>query len=146
MPVAAQITQFFPALYGFNLGTAQAIAVNVDGTVTAAVGAIQGVTSHPANPGDTILLYASGLGALDQPPPPDGINSIDKLRRTLNQLTATIGGATAKVDFAGLSPQFTGVYQVNLVIPAGLTASDAMPVLISMGGVKSPDALTVAVQ
>ena len=54
----------------------------------------------------------------------------------------TIGGVKAKVDFAGLSPQFTGVYQVNVFIPAGVTPGPAVPVQLAIGGIDSFNAVT----
>ena len=144
-PVVAQVTPYSPAVYAFG-GTMLAIAVNADGTVTAPAGAIPGVTSHPAAAGDAILFYASGLGPLDRQPPPDGVNSIDALRRTSSQLTVLVGGVSARVDFSGLSPQFAGVYQVNIAAPAGLSASSAVPVQLMIGGATSPDPLNIAMR
>jgi uncharacterized protein (TIGR03437 family) len=144
-PVAAQVSAFSPALYGFNLGTAQAIAVNTDGTIAAPVGSIDGVTCHPAAVGDAIVFYASGLGPVDQPPK-NGANSLDMLRSTKTPLQMQIGGMSAQVLFAGLSPQFTGVYQVNAQASAGTTSGGAVPVQLVMGGVTSADTLTIALQ
>jgi len=143
-PVAAQVATFSPALYGFG-GTTLAIAVNADGTVTAPAGAIPGVTSHPAVAGDSIFFYASGLGPLDQSPPADGVNSLDATRRTSNPLTVLVGGVPARVDFSGLSPQFSGVYQVNVTLPPA-TAGDAVPLRLTIGGANSPDVLNIAMR
>jgi uncharacterized protein (TIGR03437 family) len=95
--------------------------------------------------GDTIIFYASGLGPVGTPPA-DGHNSTDALRPTSSTLSALIGGAPAQVVFSGLSPQFTGVYQVNLTIPANVTTGDAVPVQLMIGGVTSADSLTIALQ
>jgi uncharacterized protein (TIGR03437 family) len=51
-------------------------------------------------------------------------------------LQVTIGGQTAAVQFAGLTPGLVGLYQVNVVIPAGVTGS-AVPVAIVQNGVSS---------
>jgi uncharacterized protein (TIGR03437 family) len=144
-PAAAQVSQFAPALYGFNLGTPQAIAVNSDGSVTAPAGSISGVTCHPAMSGDTVLLYAAGLGPVANPPA-DGSNAADALRPTTSPLTAMLSGAPAMVSFAGLSPQFTGVYQVNMVVPPNVTTGGAVPVQLMIGGTMSADTLTIALQ
>jgi uncharacterized protein (TIGR03437 family) len=127
-PYTATIAAFSPTVYDFNPLT-QAIAVNSDGsiTATAATGADLRIAAHPAKAGDTIFFYASGLGNLDKAPPPDGVNSIDTLRKTANELTVKLGGVPVKVDFAGLSPQFTGVYQVNIQIPGGFGSTTRFP-------------------
>jgi uncharacterized protein (TIGR03437 family) len=50
-----------------------------------------------------------------------------------------------KVDFAGLSPQFTGVYQVNIRIPGGFGVNNAIPMQLTIGGVDSVDPAILAV-
>jgi uncharacterized protein (TIGR03437 family) len=141
-PVAAQVTTYSPNIYFFNQGAAPpralAIAVNSDGTITHPAGAIPGVGSHPARAGDSIFFYASGLGPLDQPPPADGFNSIDRLRNTNTPLTVLVGGVNANVQFAGLAPEFAGVYQVNIEIPGGVTG-DAVPLRLMIGGASTRD-------
>jgi uncharacterized protein (TIGR03437 family) len=144
-PVAVTVGSYSPALYGFGVG-AQAISINLDGTFTAPPGLIPGAASHPASAGDTLVFYASGLGAVDQPPPPDGAPSSDATRRTSAPLTVMMGGVPAVVNFAGLSPQFSGVYQVNVVVPAGVSSGSAVPVQLQIGGVTSADTLTIALQ
>ena len=47
-------------------------------------------------------------------------------------VTATIGGQKATVLFAGMTPQLVGLGQVNLTVPAGLTAG-SYPLVISVG-------------
>jgi uncharacterized protein (TIGR03437 family) len=57
-----------------------------------------------------------------------------------------MGGMPGVVNFAGLSPQFSGVYQVNVVVPPGLAPGSAVPVQLQIGGVTSVDTLTIALQ
>src|SRR5207237_7063949 len=91
-PMAVQVNQFAPALFGFNLGTLQAIATNGDGSLAAPTGSIPGITSHPATAGDTLTFFATGLGPVD-PAPVDGANSTDMTRPTTNTPAVLIGGA-----------------------------------------------------
>jgi uncharacterized protein (TIGR03437 family) len=135
---------FSPAIYAFQ-GTPQAIAVNSDGSVTAPPGAFAGVTSHPAAAGDEIFFYASGLGPVNPPAPPDGSPSLDATRQTVNPLTVIVGGMPAHVAFSGLAPQFSGIYQVNIIVPNGITGA-AVPMQLMIAGATSPDMLTIAVQ
>ena len=95
--------------------------------------------------GDTLVFYASGLGPVDQTPT-DGANSLDALRQTTTMPTVLIGNVPSQIAFSGLSPQFVGVYQVNLVVPVGPGAGDAVPTQVQIGGATSADSLTIALQ
>jgi uncharacterized protein (TIGR03437 family) len=57
----------------------------------------------------------------------------------------TVGGVQASVVFAGMTPQFVGVYQVNIVIAAGTPTGNSVPLQISMNGVTSRADVTIAV-
>jgi adhesin/invasin len=49
-------------------------------------------------------------------------------------VTVTIGGKAAQVTFSGLTPGYAGLYQVNAVVPSGITTGDAVPVVLSVAG------------
>src|SRR2546428_46264 len=79
--------------------------------------------------GDVISVYCTGLGPVN-PAVAEGIPaSSTVLSRTVTPVTATVGGQTATVNFAGLAPTFTGLYQVNVVIPNGVAPGDNVPVV-----------------
>jgi uncharacterized protein (TIGR03437 family) len=145
-PMAVQVNQFAPALFSLNLGTQQAIATNADGTIVGPAGSLPGVSSHPAAAGDTITLFATGLGPVDPamadgtPAPGDGSGL------TTNPVSVLIGGTQGTVNSAGLSPQFVGVYQLSVVVPAGVTPGGAIAVQAQVGGVTSADPVTIALQ
>lgn len=139
-PTPVTIGPFSPGIFASgNL----AVAVNLDGTLAWAANTIPGVTTHPAKPGDTIILYATGLGAVT-PTVADGAASLDALRFTLTQPVVLIGGLPAQVQFSGLSPQFVGVNQLNVVIP-NVPAGSNVPIQIQMGNITSPNTITLAV-
>jgi adhesin/invasin len=75
----------------------------------------------PANPvrsGETIIIFGTGLGAVD-PPVPDGEAAPSSpLSQTRTLPVVTIGGQNATIAFSGLAPGFAGLYQVNVVVPA----------------------------
>jgi uncharacterized protein (TIGR03437 family) len=64
-------------------------------------------------------------------------------------VTATIGGKSAPVVFAGAAPDFvTGLVQFNIQVPAGVSGP-ALPIVITINGstvVQSQSGATVAVQ
>ena len=68
-----------------------------------------------------------------------------QFHQTATMPQVTVGGVPAQVVFAGMTPQFVGVYQVNIVIAAGTPTGNAIPLRISMNGVTSRDDVTIAV-
>jgi uncharacterized protein (TIGR03437 family) len=60
-------------------------------------------------------------------------------------VSVTIGAQSAAVSFAGLAPGLAGVYQVNALVPAGVTPGDEVPVVITQGGAQS-NTVTIAVR
>jgi uncharacterized protein (TIGR03437 family) len=94
--------------------------------------------SAPARAGDVLLIYCAGLG-ITNPPGVDGAASPGA--PTANTLTATIGGQSATVQYAGQVATLAGLYQVNLVMPAGIASGKAVPVLLTIGGQTSPAAI-----
>jgi uncharacterized protein (TIGR03437 family) len=63
----------------------------------------------------------------------------------LDAVTLTIGGVNVPVTFAGLTPGFTGLYQVNATVPAGIAASAHAPVILSQGG-RASNTVTIPIQ
>jgi adhesin/invasin len=55
----------------------------------------------------------------------------------------TVGGITAALQYAGVSPGFVGLYQVNVVIPANVTPGAAVPVVMTQNGIGSNTATIV---
>jgi uncharacterized protein (TIGR03437 family) len=66
-----------------------------------------------------------------------------------NQLTASLqilfGTASAELPYFGLAPNFVGLYQFNVVVPAVAT-SDLVPLTFNLGGVVGTQTLFTAVQ
>jgi uncharacterized protein (TIGR03437 family) len=77
--------------------------------------------AHPAQPGETIAAYVTGLGDVF-PSVSDGSPGVSSA--TSNTITAFVSGTAATVGYAGLAPTLVGLYQVNVTIPTGLTAGD----------------------
>jgi uncharacterized protein (TIGR03437 family) len=88
----------------------------------------------PASPGETLVIYMTGLGSVDgkldagQPAPSS------PLLRVLAPVDVQIGDtASATPSFAGLTPGFYGLYQVNVVVPQNLPPK-VYPVRVSVKG------------
>jgi uncharacterized protein (TIGR03437 family) len=62
-------------------------------------------------------------------------------------VTVTIGGVDAPVQYAGAVPgTIAGLTQINVKVPAGLTPSLALPVIVKIGDFASTNGVTVAVK
>jgi uncharacterized protein (TIGR03437 family) len=137
-PVTVGVADAAPAVFTLNAsGTGQAAAINnQDGSING--------SSHPANAGAYVSLYATGFGQTN-PPGQDGAPSVVPLPLAVPTPTVTIGGKTANVNYAGGAPNIVqGVMQVNAQVPAGLTAGDA-PVVILVNKTATQNGVTVAV-
>ena len=92
--------------------------------------------SNPARPGDTVTIYGTGFGATNPVVASGSVSPATPVPVTAS-VTATVGGKSAVVVFAGLAPgQTAGENLINLTIPDGLGAGN-LPVVVTVGGVPS---------
>ena len=89
------------------------------------------------------MAYLTGAGAVTPTVADGAAASSSSLSKVTSTVTATIGSQAAQVPFAGLAPGFVGLWQVNVVVPAGLTQGD-YPLVVSVGG-QSSNAANVSV-
>ncbi len=99
--------------------------------------------ANPAARGEEVVLYATGLGRV-MPSAATG-QGASGLSPTTNPVTVTIGGRTVTPDYAGLTPGFVGLYQVNFHIPADLAVTGDVPVTVAAASVVS-NTVTIAIQ
>jgi uncharacterized protein (TIGR03437 family) len=136
-----------PGLFTFaSTGTGQAAALNQDGTVNSA--------NNPLTRGSVIQLFGTGQGPVANPPA-DGTPST-ALNPTALPIQVQIGGITidpGNVLYSGLAPGLVAVWQINVLIPAEVTAGPAIPVIISVNSVPTletssatPTRITIALQ
>ena len=146
-PQTVPLGPFSPGIFSTNnQGTGQG-AIQIANTLifAAPAGSISGAQTRPANRGEFLTIYATGLGAVTTPPATGMAASGDPLSTTTTMPQVTIGGIPANISFAGRSPGFVGLDQVNAQVPAGAPAGNAIPVALSIGGVSS-NTVTIAVQ
>lgn len=136
-----------PGIFTIPPGGGWAVAVNnSDSSVAAPAGAINGLTTHPAKAGDVLIVYATGLGAVDTAVANGGIPDAGKIVNTTVMPTALIGGVPAQVLFSGLAPQFPGVNQLNIQVPAGVPSGSQPLQLQINGGPLTPSNAMIAIQ
>jgi uncharacterized protein (TIGR03437 family) len=89
--------------------------------------------SRPAQAGDILSVFATGLGPTNPPQPPSGqAAGVGTLYQTSSPVTVTVASRNAEVLFSGLAPTFVGLYQINIRVPAGL-GSGPQPLTVSVG-------------
>jgi len=101
--------------------------------------------NNPAKAGDVVVVYCTGLGATN-PAMRSGEAALPSpLAKATTPVQVTIGGQPAVVHYAGLTPGFVGLYQVNVQVPSGVTPGSSVPLVISQDGVPS-NTVTLAVR
>jgi len=126
------------------------IVVNQDGSFPIPVTA--GIFSHPAKPGDILVIYATGLGQTTPPvtsgaaaptSPLAGAPSVTHVQFGASNLF--VQPATSNVQFAGLTPGFVGLYQINVAVPPDTPLGDQVTITLAGSGPASRSA-AIAVQ
>lgn len=106
-------------------------------------GAVPSVPSKAARAGSTIILYGVGFGTTVPSIPAGQIVS------QTNQVSSTFqiffGGTQAQVIYTGLAPNYTGLYQFNVVVPVA-PANPLTPVTFTLGGIPGTQTLYTAVK
>jgi uncharacterized protein (TIGR03437 family) len=90
--------------------------------------------TNPVHPGDSIVIWATGLGrttpSIDSGMPAPS----DPLPYAVIQPTVLIGGVALDIQYAGLVPGSVGLYQINATVPRSVPLGLSMPLLVTQGG------------
>ena len=120
------IESIIPTLFALANNAAAAIHVGSGQVVS---------TSQPAIGGEYVSLYATGLGPTT-------------IQNGLSVATTTpsvfIDGIAARVTYAGRSPQYAGLDQINIQIPAGTRRQTSVPVVIVSGN-RTSNSVSIAI-
>lgn len=119
---AMTVTAAAPSI--FQYGSNHAVAQNADGSLNS--------TSAPAAAGSVITVYLTGQGTVSNPVADGAAAPTTAVSTASATATATIGPLNAPVQFLGLTPEFAGLGQANIQVPA-LPTGD-YPLVITAGG------------
>jgi uncharacterized protein (TIGR03437 family) len=101
-------------------------------------------SSHPAAPGEYLIMYLVGLGATNPSVLSGYATPASPLHPVTLQPTVSVGSELATVTYAGLSPLFVGLYQINFQVPAGSAAGDLEVDVRQNGMAANPTLLPVS--
>lgn len=80
---------------------------------------------HPAQPGETLLVYATGLG-----PATGAVQDW----RTLVQPEVTLGGVEARLEAARAVHRLGGLYEIRLTVPSEIRPGTTVPLVLKTSG------------
>ena len=129
-----------PALFPVPTASGYTIATSADGK-TLLTG------DSPAHPGDTVVIYLTGLGKTAPNPASGEIPFYAGVIVQLSDLKVSLDGNAVDpvlVKYAGLTPGSAGLYQINLLIPAN--AGTDPEIRVAVAGQSSPVGLKLAVR
>ena len=127
----------------FKIGGVQyAVAILSDGAYALPAGAIAGVNSRPAKPGDVLVLYGVGFGPVTPNIPAGQV--VQQSNSLPPSFQMSLGGTNATLAYDGLAPNFTGLYQFNLTVPA-ISPNNAAPLTFTLNGAAGTQTLAIAV-
>lgn len=135
--VPVQIAASSPAF--FQLDQQNAIATRADGSVI--------TPDNPAHAGDYVVLYATGLGQTNPPMAVGEVPAKAAQIKQLGDLKVSLGGVaidSSQIMYAGVSPGFGGLYQINLKLPD--TLNENPEIRVGMADQTSPAGLRLPIR
>ena len=131
------VTQMGPGLFSLD-GSGQGQGAILAANTGLVAGPLHGSQEGPAERGQRILIYCTGLGAVNGDPPQDGeATPLSPSLTTTATPKVTIGGVAAPLNFSGLAPTLVGIYVVDVQVPETVGPGDDVPVMLTIGGLTS---------
>jgi uncharacterized protein (TIGR03437 family) len=143
-PLPVNVAAAAPSLFSIDASGRGQGAILIAGPEVLAAPDGKFSSSRPARHGELIEIYCTGLGPVSRlqgdgtPKPPTTPPAITQTP------VVTVGGVPAMVTFSGLAPGGVGLYQVNVQVPDGAPAGNAVPLIVTIGGASS-NTVTLAV-
>ncbi|HUB83137.1 MAG TPA: hypothetical protein VMB03_30260 [Bryobacteraceae bacterium] len=135
-PVTVTLVAGAPALFSTTAGFA--IATHLDGSPL--------TDASPGQAGEFVVVYATGLGVTSPNPAPGEIPTEAAEIQLFGSLNVSLNGAALPallVSYAGVTPGYAGLYQLNIRLPQGVPADPVIQVSV---GTQSSGSLKLAAQ
>ncbi|HTC89345.1 MAG TPA: putative Ig domain-containing protein [Bryobacteraceae bacterium] len=97
-------------------------------------------SANPAKAGEYLVMYLVGMGPTNPSVPSGAATPNSPLSPVVNQPTVTVASQPATVAFAGLTPAFVGLYQINFQVPTGASSGE-LEVDVTQNGVAANQTL-----
>jgi len=96
--------------------------------------------ANPARLGHDLVIYSNGLGRVETEV---ATGSASPAAQALLPVTVTVGGVPVPVAYAGLTPGYVGLYQVNVNLTGSVPTGDNIPVVLKQNGIESNPILPI---
>jgi uncharacterized protein (TIGR03437 family) len=101
-------------------------------------------SASPAKPGEYLVMYLVGMGATDPSVASGQATPNSPLSNVVAEPTVTVGGQSSTVAFAGLTPGFVGLYQINFQVPSSASSGELQVIVTQNGVAANPTLLPVS--
>jgi uncharacterized protein (TIGR03437 family) len=112
-----------PAL--FEMGAGFAVATHADGTLL--------TDASPGQPGEIVVVYATGLGVTEPNSDPGEVPQFAATMEWIGSLNVSLDGAMLPsylIKYAGVTPGWVGLYQLNIQLPQDVGTDPAIQVSV----------------
>jgi uncharacterized protein (TIGR03437 family) len=137
------LAQIAPAFFLLDAKHVAGIILHAGGgyDIIGPTGTSLGYPTVAAKAGDSIALFGTGFGPTNPPVAPG--QTYSGAATALDPVTVKINNISVTTSFAGLSA--AGLYQINLIVPAGLGTGD-VSLQASVGGAQTPSGVVISLQ
>ena len=142
-PVAVDVAEAQPEI--FTSAKGMQVEAEVVRTIAGKQQKFLVSADHPATGGDKLEIKCMGLGPVTPTQIAGTAGPRNPEAATTEPVQVQIGGVAAKLLFAGLSPGQIGLYEVDAIVPPGVSKGPAVPIVMEVGGLKSQVA-TIPIQ
>jgi uncharacterized protein (TIGR03437 family) len=149
-PFSGVMRETTPGLFTLNAsGTGQGVVL-IANSNEVAMPATNEVPSRPARRGESVSIYANGLGEVQEEVPVGSPAPLDHLIRLKNVVRVFLGDIEVPPDFAGLAPGGIGLYRIDVpvaaAVPSGPNVSLRVEVTRGNGSAVTSNEVTVAIE
>jgi uncharacterized protein (TIGR03437 family) len=118
--------------------------------IPTAIGQQRGLSTVPARPGDVLVIFATGLGPLDNTVQSGAAAPSSPLARAVVVPKVNFGssfaGPLATPVFVGLAPGFVGLFQVNVVVPPDMAPNPNTPITLDIPNKGATNRVEIAIE
>jgi uncharacterized protein (TIGR03437 family) len=137
-PQSVTLAPYAPGVFYRTSASVDADIIHVDNSWVS--------QSSPAKAGEILIVWATGIGNLSQLAATGAASPGSPPAQAVDLPTVTVGGASAVVQFAGLTPGSVGLVQINIQLPATLPAGASLPLVVTFPGGAASQPVSLWVQ